>query len=130
MIELILPWPPSVNHYKNIGATRTTEKGKSYQARVNSPETKLFYYEVWLKIRSVKAVKRILEPIATLLSVTIHAYPPDKRKRDIDNVIKPLLDSLVRGGLILDDSQISRLTIERCEIIKAGKVILIIQEIL
>lgn len=129
MIELILPFPPSVNHYKKIGRTVVTKKGKSYQARINSPETKLFYYEVWLRIRSVKAVKRILEPIATLLSVTIYAYPPDKRKRDIDNLAKPVLDSLQKGGLIADDNQISRLVIERCAMIPQGQTIVRIEEL-
>ena len=129
MIELTLPWPPSVNSYKNIGGTRTTKKGKSYQARVNSPETKVFYYEVWVKIRSLKAVKQILEPVATRLCITLGLYPPDKRKRDIDNVVKPTLDSLVRGGLIVDDVQIDRLVIERCGIMSQGQVIVKIEEL-
>jgi crossover junction endodeoxyribonuclease RusA len=128
-MELILPYPPSINHYKNIGRTIRTKNGKSYQARVNSPETKAFYYEVWLKIRSLKATKLIIDPIETLLSVTLCVYPPDKRKRDLDGILKVLLDSLQRGGLIKDDYQICRLVIERCAIIPQGQVVVRIEEL-
>ena len=56
-------------------------------------------------------------PIQSTISAEVYLYPPDKRKRDIDNPIKVLLDSLVKGGLLQDDSKIARLLIERCEII-------------
>lgn len=39
--------------------------------------------------------------------------PPDQRKRDLDNLLKPLLDALQHAGLYEDDSQIDRLMIER-----------------
>jgi crossover junction endodeoxyribonuclease RusA len=130
MIELILPWPPSVNTYKKVGALTTTRNGKLYQTRVNTQETKDFYYYVWLKIRELNWFKRKMKPIETTLEATIHLYPPDCKKRDIDNVIKPLLDSLVKGQLIKDDSQFSRLLIERCSIIDKGQVIIKIQELL
>jgi crossover junction endodeoxyribonuclease RusA len=130
MIELILPWPPSVNHYKRIGRTVITAKGKTFQSRVNTDETNRFYYEAWLRIRSWKAVNRKETPLHSTISLTMYAYPPDQRKRDVDNIIKPAVDSLVRGGLLQDDSQISRLLIERRGIIKQGKVIMIIEEIL
>ena len=131
MIELILPFPPSVNHYKKIGRTVVTKKGKSYQARINSPETKLFYYEVWLKIRSLSAAKRMeMAPHSTIvLQVCIDLHPPDKRRRDVDNNIKIILDSLVRGGLIEDDSQIHRLVVEKKGIIPQGQTIVRIEEL-
>lgn len=130
MLELTIPYPPSINHYKMVGRMTTTKNGKLYQPRVNTPETQRFYYEVWLKIRLAKAAKRIVEPIETLLTVTLLVYHPDKRKRDIDNLIKPTIDSLVRGGLIVDDSQICRLLIERCGIISQGQVIVKVEDYL
>lgn len=40
------------------------------------------------------------------LQVWLEAYPPDKRRRDIDNLLKAVFDSLQKSGIILDDSQI------------------------
>ncbi len=131
MIELELPWPPSVNHYKRVGRTITTKNGKMYQQRVNTQETKTFYYEVWLKVKSWNAINRKNLPLGSTIDLCLYVdlYPPDKRRRDIDNPIKVLLDSLVKGELIKDDSQISRLLIERRGIIDQGKVVVRIEEI-
>ena len=49
------------------------------------------------------------------LSVLINAYPPDRRKRDLDNILKSLLDALQHARVYPDDSQIDRLTIIRNE---------------
>jgi|SRR5580698_6410236 Holliday junction resolvase RusA-like endonuclease len=126
MMELILPWPPTVNHYKKIGGTRITKKGKSYQARVNTSETKVFYYEVWLKLRHLK-----LESFKNArLSVEIRLYADSHRKMDIDNRVKVLLDALQKGNLYDDDSQIDRLLITRCNPEPPiGKVIVIVSKI-
>ena len=48
-------------------------------------------------------------------SVLIDAYPPDKRKRDIDNLLKPVLDALGEYGAITDDSDIKELCICKLE---------------
>ena len=45
----------------------------------------------------------------------IDVYPPDARRRDIDNILKCLLDSLVKGGALEDDSLIRGLSIEMRE---------------
>ena len=52
---------------------------------------------------------------------------PDKRRRDLDNIIKPCLDALVKGGVIADDKD--------CEWIEAwwadieGDIIIDIEEV-
>lgn len=55
-------------------------------------------------------------------SLMIYVRPPDKRKRDIDNLLKPLLDSLVDYGALPDDSMIYDLRIQRFNTIKGGQV--------
>ena len=40
-------------------------------------------------------------------------YPPDNRRRDLDNAQKALLDALQHGGAYRDDSQIVRLEAEK-----------------
>lgn len=51
-------------------------------------------------------------PIAGHLSVVICAFPPDRRRRDLDNLLKATLDALARAGVYEDDSQIKRIEME------------------
>lgn len=46
------------------------------------------------------------------IAVRIVVYFPDRKRRDIDNLLKCLLDSLT-GIVWVDDSQIASLTLER-----------------
>lgn len=62
------------------------------------------------------------KPLVGFLSVELYFYPPDNRRRDLDNVQKCLLDSLEKGGLLSDDYQIKRLLSERLDKIKGGRV--------
>jgi crossover junction endodeoxyribonuclease RusA len=115
MIVLTLPFPPSVNGYwRNInGRTLISAKGRAYK----------------------KAVARLAQwnyaakQLESRLEVLVILHPPDRRKRDIDNSMKALLDSMQAAGVYLDDSQIDRLAIERGEIKKGGAVIVTIKEI-
>ena len=54
------------------------------------------------------------------LSVKIMAVIPDKRRRDLDNTLKSVLDSLQHAGVYLDDSQIDHLEIIRSVVMKPG----------
>jgi crossover junction endodeoxyribonuclease RusA len=47
-------------------------------------------------------------------------YPPDRRKRDLDNHLKALLDSCTLSGLWEDDSLIDQLTLYRGVVVKTG----------
>jgi len=47
-------------------------------------------------------------PVEGPVEVTIQAHPPDKRRRDLDNIIKPVLDAL-EGPILVDDSQVTDL---------------------
>lgn len=87
-----LPYPPSVNHYWRTakGHTFISREGKSYREAV-----------VW-KLKGVK-------PIEGRVKVVIDVYPPDRRKRDLDNINKALLDAIKHGGVLIDDSQIKDL---------------------
>jgi crossover junction endodeoxyribonuclease RusA len=112
MIELTLPYAPSVNHYKTVGRLTRTKTGKLYQQRINSSETHTYYHQVWgiVKLRQLESFK------AARLKMDVGIYPPDHRKRDIDGILKVLLDSLQRAGLYDDDNQIDRLLVTRHEV--------------
>lgn len=79
-----------------------------------------------------RAVPRTIKPLAGRLMVSVILYPPDKRRRDIDNPIKILLDSLQRACVFEDDSQIDRLLVERGAQVKGGscKVIIMPYELI
>lgn len=104
---LILPYPPSVNNYwhrnKN-GGMRISKQGLDFRT------------EVMVILNNARFKKMEGE-----LSVSILLQPPDRRKRDIDNVLKALLDALEHGGAFEDDNQIRRLKIERGDVVKGGK---------
>ncbi len=113
MITLTLPWPPSVNHYyRRVGnATLISKEGRRYRTRVAG--------EVLLA-GSPRVEGR--------LAVRLAAYPPDRRRRDLDNVQKALLDALQHAGVYGDDSQIDRITVERAEVRDGGRVVVEISE--
>jgi crossover junction endodeoxyribonuclease RusA len=99
MIILTLPFPPSVNTYYRRGAHATymSKGGREYKAKVA---------EYIAESNSPKLG-------AARLSLEIVLWPKDKRKFDIDNRIKALLDSLQDAGVFDDDEQIDQINIYR-----------------
>jgi crossover junction endodeoxyribonuclease RusA len=61
------------------------------------------------------------------LAVTIKLYPPDRRVRDIDNVVKSTLDALCQAEVFTDDGQIDALFVTREELVKWGAAEIFIQ---
>lgn len=93
MITLNLPYPPSMNHmYKRnrIGGVYLADKARNYR---NSAR-----YLALEQLGHYKAMEGHLQ-------IIIDLYPPDARKRDIDNILKVLLDSIMYAGVVQDDSQ-------------------------
>ena len=113
MIEVELPFPPSVNHYYRRVGPRTliSREGRRFREKVTSVLAALG-----------------LRPMTGPLEVHVEIYPPDRRRRDIDNVQKALLDALTHGGAYADDSQIDRLVVERQAVVEDGRVIVKIKE--
>lgn len=99
MIELILPFPPSCNtYYRNIaGKTLISAAGRAYRGAVADQVL----------------IQRAARLFIGRLHVVIVAHMPDKRRRDLDNLLKSTLDALTHAGVWADDSQIDSLTIER-----------------
>jgi Holliday junction resolvase RusA-like endonuclease len=114
MVELELPYPPSVNHYwRRVGArTLISRGGRAFRQAVCS-------------ILAAAGVHPLLGPLA----VEVDVHPPDRRRRDIDNVQKALLDALQHGGAYCDDSQIIRLTLEKREPCEGGKALVRIRKL-
>ena len=114
VLKLVLPFPPSLNHYyRHVGPrTLISREGRSYRKRVCA----------LLKAQRV-------EPLKGGLTIEIELHPPDRRRRDVDNSMKGLLDSLEHGGAYHDDGQIVRLEAEKHEPVPGGQVVVTIEEI-
>lgn len=118
MIELTLPFAPSVNHYwKHCVVNRRpkvylSEEAKRYKADV----------------AAIVLLSGIKQKLTGRLKVTIYAHMPDKRKRDLDNLHKGVLDSLTNAGVWVDDEQIDELRIVRCGKHPGGKIMVHIAE--
>jgi Holliday junction resolvase RusA-like endonuclease len=118
MIELTLPYPPTVNSYKNVGRLKTTKTGKLYQPRYNSPETNAYYCHVINSCLRSKIVSLGNVPI----TLEIYLYPASNHRSDISNRIKILEDALVKAGCFDDDSQVDFLMVKRMPVFQYGKV--------
>jgi crossover junction endodeoxyribonuclease RusA len=70
------------------------------------------------------------EPLTGRLSVHARFYPPDKRRRDLDNHWKSLLDALTHAGVWDDDCQIDHLVADREEKQKGGLAVVEVGELL
>ncbi len=101
LASLVIPWPPTVNH-----STRPDGKG----GRLLTAAHKQFRADV---AAIVVDCGLHLEPLAGRLKVTIHASPPDKRARDLDNLQKAILDAIQHAGVYADDAAIDDLRIMR-----------------
>ena len=108
-VVLHLPWPPTVNSYYKV-----TRHGQRYLDK---------------KVRAFRDVvaESVHEqmPGVTLdesIFMEVYLFPPDRRKRDLDNYMKGLLDALTEAGIWDDDSLIDQLHIYRGVIVNGGSV--------
>ncbi len=108
-----LPYPPSVNHYYRRVGPRTliSREGRAYRERVCA-------------ILAASGIRTFTGPI----EVKVELYPPDRRRRDVDNSLKAVCDSLEKAGAYEDDSQIVRLVVEKREPVQGGRAIVRIGE--
>jgi len=113
-----LPFPPSVNTYwRNYrGRMVLSARGRDYKKKV---------YE------DLSGERTFLKtPLAGRLRVVVDIYVPDKRRRDIDNCAKALLDAIGDAEIYEDDSQIDELLLRRAPIDRPdGHVMIFIEEL-
>lgn len=96
--RLMLPWPPSVNRYWR------TFRGRMILSRA---------VRAYRDVAALAIAESGAERVPGEVSVRITVVPPDRRRRDIDNLLKATLDALTHGGIIDDDSRIASIMIHR-----------------
>lgn len=105
-LALTLPYPPSINAYWRANGHR----------RFISAEGRKFKQDVVQYVIE----KNIPKLGNAALKVTIILQPRDRRKTDIDNRIKAVLDSLQDAGVYDDDCQVEHLQVHRAKAVKGG----------
>lgn len=108
-LALFLPWPPSVNRYwRSVnGRAILSREGRAFRERA---------------LIAIRAQQNGGVPLTGRLAVLIDAMPPDRRRRDLDNISKGLLDALTAAGIWQDDSQIDLLTLRRQPCVPDGRI--------
>lgn len=113
-VKLLLPWPPSINNY--YGRIRGTDRqyikapGKEFRERV-------------VKLYSTDT------PLQGNLQTKVIAYKPDRRRRDLDNLMKATYDALTHAGVYEDDQQIVCQTHEWGPVVKPGLIYIEVEPI-
>ena len=113
-LQFDLPYPPSVNHYwRRVGArTLISRQGRTFRESVCS----------------LLALRR-LRPLEGWLKVHLQIFPPDRRRRDVDNIQKLVLDALQHAGVYHDDFQIVSLVTDRLEPREGGQLVVTIIQV-
>jgi len=121
MVDLELPMPPSANTYWRFvsGRVLKSKKARQYIRTIG---------ELWIVHKAQTKSKAFSGD--ERLKAEIQVFPPDRRKRDLDNLLKVLLDSLEAAGLFKNDEQIDEIRIRRMQICTGGKMIVSLRELI
>lgn len=105
-VMLDVAWPPTGNHAYTVAHGRKilSKTGRAYRDRVS---------------QQIAALAKG-QTLGGRIAVRIYAYPPDRRVRDLDNLVKLPIDCVKRAGVIADDGDIDLLSIERGKTCKGG----------
>ena len=106
MIELTLPFPPSVNAYWRRAGYRIylSERGREFRKNVGV---------------IVEAAQIV--PVYGPLAMSVDLYPRSRRMLDTDNFLKATLDALEHAGVYENDSQVKRIEAEKHAPVKGGR---------
>ncbi|MDF3665279.1 RusA family crossover junction endodeoxyribonuclease, partial [Enterobacter hormaechei] len=85
-----------------------SEKGRAYQSAACAA--------------IIEQLRCLPKPSSSPAAVEILLFPPDARRRDIDNYNKALFDALTHAGIWEDDSQVQRMLVEWGPKVPGGRV--------
>lgn len=88
--QIWLPYPPSVNTaFRNVSG---------------GGRRKTYGYGRWRRLACQEIMVQRPAKFRGAYEIEIITKRPDNKKRDIDNLIKPVSDALVVAGVVVDDS--------------------------
>lgn len=102
IFELYTSYPPTVNNYyvKTQRGVFISNKGRKFRDELASDAHEQLGGMIALPER---------------VRLEVVAWVPDNRKRDLDNIMKPIQDAMIQANLLVDDSQIDQLFVYRGE---------------
>ena len=111
---LAIPYPPTGNTSTRHAGGRhyTTEAVKRYR----------------MEVATLAMAQGACKTIRGEIAVVAEVYPPDRRRRDLDNTWKTAGDALTKAGVWQDDNQVADLRLVRMEPRPGGMVIVNIEE--
>jgi len=103
-----LPYPPSINHYwRRVGPrTLISREGRTFRTNVCA-------------LLGGGGPRK--PPAGGRIALCMDAFPPDRRRRDLDNLIKATADALQHAGVYEDDSLIDLLITRRRDVVAGGR---------
>lgn len=115
LVRLELPYPPTTGNHA------TKRRGKRYytDARLVAWQKNIGVHVILTRADGRAAAK----PIEGDIIFAMQWHPPDKRRRDEDNLAKVVKDALTRAGVWLDDAQVVESHTFKLAPFKGGKVI-------
>ena len=113
-MPLILPYPPTMNTYwRHVGyRTLISREGRTFRRNVCA----------------LLGGGRRNPPTTGRIALAMDAFPPDRRRRDLDNLPKSVLDAIGHAGVYADDSQIDLLVTRRREAVPDGRLLVTVEE--
>ena len=113
-IEIVMPWPPSINGYWRTFRNRQiiSKRGRDYRKKA---------------IQHIKDLGLLDKRVSGPVHVSMVLNPPTLRKYDVDNFNKALFDALSHAGFWLDDEQVNLLQIVKGKKVKDGNVEMFIE---
>lgn len=115
IFELYTGYPPTVNNYyvKTQRGLFISAKGRKFRDQL---------------VQDALEQLSGMPPIDGKVRVDIVFWVPDLRKRDLDNLLKPLFDAITQAKLWNDDSQIDQVCVYRGSKVFGGKTYIRVSE--
>ncbi|HSW45687.1 MAG TPA: RusA family crossover junction endodeoxyribonuclease [Phycisphaerae bacterium] len=115
MRTIELPFPPSANHYyRRVGhRTLISREGRGFRTNVCA-------------LLGGGGPRK--PPMGGRIALTMDAFPPDRRRRDLDNIQKSTFDALQHAGVYEDDSLIDAIVAIRHEPVSGGRLVVRVEE--
>jgi len=111
--DMVMPWPSTVNHYHQPIIAKNKDGMPYAMATISAGARK---YKKLIVATVKDKIGTLSEPMFwEVIAVSLYFFPPDVRKRDIDNYPKGVFDGMVAAYILEDDSLIKECHSYWCE---------------